>query len=223
MRLPVAIHFRRLQHATAVIKQCGYFGNSFSRCSVSCRHVISRVMIGMCCLLSGSVSLASASDVDEPNDYRMEDYDAPVPSLLTGATLVDAFEVKRLLEEHNALVIDVIPEHRKPDFLPENQIWIPPAHKGVAGSIWLPDIGYGVLSEATEKYFKNNLEKYTDSNKDHPVVFYCRMDCWMSWNAGKRALSYGYTNVYWFSYGIDGWMFEDFERQALTAEPGVRQ
>ncbi len=187
------------------------------------QHWASRLAIVICTVFLAYTSLVSAGDVEEPTDYRMEDYDAPVPLVLTGATVVDAFDVKRLLEEENALVIDVIPEHRKPDFLPENQIWIPPAHKGVAGSIWLPDIGYGVLSEATEKYFTDNLEKYTDSNKNHPVVFYCRMDCWMSWNAGKRALGYGYTNIYWFSYGIDGWIFEDFELQALTAEPGVRQ
>jgi rhodanese-related sulfurtransferase len=27
----------------------------------------------------------------------------------------------------------------------------------------------------------------------------------MSWNAAKRALSYGYTNVDWYSDGTDGW------------------
>lgn len=179
------------------------------------------VMAGLFLLYLPVVS-AGTDVVQEPQNYRMEDYDAPVPGQLTGATLVDAHDVKRLLKQ-GALVIDVIPEFRKPDFLPENQIWIPPAHQGVAGSIWLPDIGYGVLSEVTEKYFKDNLDKYTDSNKEHPVVFYCRIDCWMSWNAGKRALSYGYTNVYWFSYGIDGWKFEDYELQSLVAEPAKRQ
>jgi rhodanese-related sulfurtransferase len=27
----------------------------------------------------------------------------------------------------------------------------------------------------------------------------------MSWNAAKRALSYGYTNVAWYPEGTDGW------------------
>ena len=199
---------------------CSLLSSGFSMA----RSIKSGCCITVAALLWSIGAIANASDVvEEPSGYRMDDYDAPVPEQLTGATLVDAFDVKRLLQEQEALVIDVIPEHRKPDFLPENQIWIPPAHKGVAGSIWLPDIGYGVLSEATTKYFKDNLEKYTGSKKDHPVVFYCRMDCWMSWNAGKRALSYGYTNIFWFSYGIDGWVFEDLELQALTAEPGIRQ
>ena len=182
-----------------------------------------RVVVACCTLFMASGQVVGASEIREPTGYRMDNYDAPVPHQLTGATVVDAFEVQRLMKEHRALVIDVIPEHRKPDFLPENQIWTPPAHKGVRGSIWLPDIGYGALSEVTEKYFKGHLEKHTGGNRDHPVVFYCRMDCWMSWNAGKRALSYGYTSVYWFSYGIDGWSFEDFDLQKLIPEPGIRQ
>jgi rhodanese-related sulfurtransferase len=27
----------------------------------------------------------------------------------------------------------------------------------------------------------------------------------MSWNAAKRALSYGYTHVFWYRDGSDGW------------------
>jgi hypothetical protein len=29
-------------------------------------------------------------------------------------------------------------------------------------------------------------------------VIYCQADCWMSWNAAKRVLSYGYPNVVWY-------------------------
>ena len=167
--------------------------------------------------------LLLASDVVlEPDGYRLEEYDAPVPETLTGATLVDALEVRRLRDEEDALVIDVIPEHRRPDFLPENQIWIPVPHKGVPGSVWLPDIGYGVLADITLEYFSDNLAKHTDGNQNRPVVFYCRLDCWMSWNAAKRAVAFGYTDVYWFADGTDGWMFEGLEMSVLTPEPGAR-
>lgn len=175
-------------------------------------------------LLAASMlhTAATAADVPEPEGYRLEEYDAPVPQTITGGTVVDATETKHLRDTEDALVIDVIPEHRKPDFLPENQIWIPPSHRGIPGSIWLPDIGYGVLSDITEAYFKNNLQKHTTS-REHPIIFYCRLDCWMSWNAAKRALTFGYKNVYWFSEGIDGWTFEDFDLEKLTPEPGQRQ
>jgi len=173
-------------------------------------------------LQSSKVALAN-TDVPQPDGYRMEDYDAPVPKGLDGATRVTALDVRKLQEEKNALVVDVIPEHRKPDFLPENQIWIPVPHKGLVGALWLPDVGFGALSDVTEQYFRGHLQKATNGNFDHPVVFYCRIDCWMSWNAGKRALGYGYREVYWFADGIEDWEFEGFEFDILTAAEGQRQ
>jgi len=135
-------------------------------------------------LFFAAVIAIADTAIPEPDGYRMEDYDAPVPDGLSGATRVTALDVKKLQTEKNALVVDVIPEHRKPDFLPENQIWIPVPHKGLVGALWLPDVGFGALSEVTERYFRSHLEKATKGNVDHPVVFYCRIDCWMSCDSG---------------------------------------
>ena len=173
-------------------------------------------------LFLGALPLAYAN-VPEPCGYRMEDYDAPVPDGLSGATRVTAIEVKQLQEEKNALIVDVIPDHRRPEFLPKNQIWLPVPHKGLVGALWLPDIGFGAMSDVTEHYFRSHLEKATNGDLDHPVVFYCRIDCWMSWNASKRALTYGYTQVYWFADGIEDWDFEGFDFDILTPAEGQRQ
>jgi len=170
-------------------------------------------------LMTGALS----ADVPEPNGYRMELYDDLVPATLTGATTVGAVDVLKLQQTANAVVVDVIPEHRKPDFLPENQLWIPVPHRGVPGALWLPDIGFGVLSEITEGYFKHHLTLATEGDLDRAVIFYCRADCWMSWNAAKRAISYGYKNVYWFRDGVDDWFFEGYEYAILQAAPGERQ
>ena len=163
------------------------------------------------------------AEVEQPDGYRMELYHGEVPAELDGASTITAVEVKRLQESAEAVVVDVIPEYRRPNVLPENQIWLPVDHKGVPGAIWLPDTGYGVLSDITEKYFKHHLNVATNGNKNHAVVFYCRPDCWMSWNAAKRALSYGYANVYWFHNGIDDWFFEYCEFEVLTPAEGQRQ
>ena len=163
------------------------------------------------------------AQIEQPDGYRMELYDGNVPDGLDGASAITALEVKRLQESAGAVVIDVIPQQRLPNFLPENQIWIPVEHKGVPGAIWLPDTGYGALSDITEKYFKHHLDIASNGNKDHPLVFYCRADCWMSWNAAKRALTYGYTNVHWFYDGIDDWFFESFDFEVLTPAEGQRQ
>jgi PQQ-dependent catabolism-associated CXXCW motif protein len=160
--------------------------------------------------------------VDEPSGYRLDMYDDQVPETLSGATRVTAKDVAILQSEKNALIVDVIPAHVKPEQLPEGQLWFPVAHTGVAGALWLPDVGYGALSKTTTDYFKYHLEKNTAGNTDHPLVFYCRINCWMSWNAAKRALSFGYTQVYWFADGIEDWLYEGYETEELKAAPGQR-
>ena len=37
------------------------------------------------------------------------------------------------------------------------------------------------------------------------IVFYCLKNCWMSWNAAKRAKTFGYTQVLWYPGGTEGW------------------
>ncbi len=173
-------------------------------------------------LLCAGVNTAFA-EVSQPDGYRVEYYDAEVPVALDGADTISAVEVKKLQDSETAVVIDVIPEHRRPEELPENQLWLPVSHQGIPGAIWLPDTGFGVLSDTTEKYFKHHLGIATGGDRNRGLVFYCRSDCWMSWNAAKRALSYGYTRVYWFRNGTDGWYFEDYDFEILTPAEGRRQ
>jgi len=54
-------------------------------------------------------------------------------------------------------------------------------------------------------YFRKNLERVTAGDRNRPLVFYCFVDCWMSWNAAKRALEFGYVRVIWYPDGTDGW------------------
>ena len=184
-------------------------------------HVVRFLLVLV--LAPGLCARIATADVRQPDGYRMELYDDTVPMALDGAGTITAVELKALRDSDDAVVIDVIPEHRRPRVLPENQIWYPVEHKGVAGAIWLPDTGYGVLSDITENYFKHHLSIATGGDMDRHVAFYCRTDCWMSWNAAKRALSYGYTNVHWFRNGIDDWFFEDYDIEVLTPAEGQRQ
>lgn len=161
--------------------------------------------------------------VAEPDGYRMENYDDVVPDTLKGATVVEAAEVRALRDENGAVLVDVIPEQRRPDTLPAGQLWIPVPHQSIPGSIWLPDVGYGGLSQTTEAYFFNHLKAATNDDKDHDVVFYCRANCWMSWNAARRAVLNGYTSVYWFAEGTDGWFEADYGFETATPAPGKRQ
>jgi PQQ-dependent catabolism-associated CXXCW motif protein len=75
----------------------------------------------------------------------------------------------------------------------------------IPGSTWLPDTGYGALAPAIDEYFRDGLEQAAGGDRTRFLVFYCLRDCWMSWNAAKRAIALGYAQVAWYPDGTDGW------------------
>lgn len=157
-------------------------------------------------LAGGDEEPATAdSGVPEPAGYRMDEYRAPTPLTLTGGTVVDTAGVQQLIGRSGVVLIDVLPEQRKPDNLPANTLWIPKARHNIPGSVWLPDVGRGALSAEVEEYYQRNLERLTGGDRNRKIVIYCLVDCWMSWNAAKRAIEYGYTSVYWYPGGTDHW------------------
>lgn len=145
------------------------------------------------------------AEVPEPSDYRTEDYRTPVPKTLKGAKVVTPDEAEELHAGKSAVFIDVYPRAPRPPNLPAGTVWRDPPHASIGGAHWLPNVGYGVLSAEFETYFKSRLESLTGHDQSKPVVFFCLKDCWMSWNAAKRALAWGYTSVIWFPEGTDGW------------------
>ena len=171
-----------------------------------------------------AVAIAAApadAPVAEPEGYRLRDYDAPVPDALAGARTVAGAEVRSLLAG-GAVAVDVIPAHRPPPSLPDGQLWMPPPHAGIPGALWLPDTGFGALAPVTERYLLEHLERASGGDRERALVFYCRMDCWMSWNAARRALAAGYGNVHWYRDGIDDWRFEGYPVAPLEPAPGRR-
>ena len=148
---------------------------------------------------------AATGEVPEPDGFRTDGYRMPVPKTLKGAVVIDADRAEVLLKDRAAVFIDVYPRAPKPPNLPAGTVWRDPAHATIAGTNWMPNVGYGVLSPDFENYFRTRLEALTANDKTRPVVFFCLKDCWMSWNAAKRAISWGYSSVMWFPDGTDGW------------------
>ncbi len=141
----------------------------------------------------------------EPEGYRTEDYRAPTPATLRGARVVTTGEAAELWKQGLAKFVDVLPHAPRPANLPAGTIWRERPRLNIPGSIWLPDTGYGVLAAVTEQYFRDGLEQISGGDRTRPLVIYCLRDCWMSWNAAKRTLAMGYTNVVWYPDGTDGW------------------
>ncbi len=151
--------------------------------------------------------------VEEPEGYRGEPYLGAVPETLTGGTVLDDDGAYALWEAEVAFV-DVLPHTPKPD-LPEGTIWHEPDHESIEGAIWLPNVGYDRLPDIDQDYFNQGLEFITEGNQDAALVFFCRAECWMSWNAAKRALEMGYGDVYWYPDGVDGWGMSDFPMEVI--------
>jgi PQQ-dependent catabolism-associated CXXCW motif protein len=55
------------------------------------------------------------------------------------------------------------------------------------------------------------------------MVFYCKPDCWMSWNAARRALSLGYTRVDWYPDGAAGWKQAGYPLERREPMPPASQ
>jgi PQQ-dependent catabolism-associated CXXCW motif protein len=161
------------------------------------------LILGVAVLACGNVRGEDA--VPEPADYRSHDYRAPTPTTLAGARVVTTAQAEALWQDKDAIFVDVMPRAPRPPNLPPGTIWRDRPRSNIPGSIWLPDTGYGELATTTEDYLHKNIERVTGGDRTKLLVIYCLRDCWMSWNAAKRILAMGYSNVAWYPEGTDGW------------------
>lgn len=141
----------------------------------------------------------------EPEGYRPDPLHGPTPATLKGATVLDTAHAVDLWTTKQAIFVDTLSRPPKPAGLPPNALWRYPPRFDIPGSVWLPDTGYAELAPETLRFFETGLARATGEDKNKALVFYCRTDCWASWNAAKRALSLGYTKVSWYPAGADGW------------------
>ncbi|RXG99555.1 PQQ-dependent catabolism-associated CXXCW motif protein [Bradyrhizobium vignae] len=149
----------------------------------------------------------------EPEGYRTDNYRAPVPATLAGARVLTTEEAETIWRANSGAFVDVMPRPPKPKNLPAGTVWRDAPRRNIPGSIWLPDTGYGTLPSAMDDYLQRGLARASRGDKAALLVIYCLADCWMSWNAAKRALASGYSNVAWYPDGTDGW-----ERAKLPTE-----
>jgi PQQ-dependent catabolism-associated CXXCW motif protein len=167
-------------------------------------------------LVCAAVAGGAAS---EPPGYRMEEYRAPTPPTLQGADVLTTEQAHVLWTQGQAAFIDVLPQPPRPAGLPAATIWHPRPRSDIPGSIWLPDTGYGALAPVMQAYFEHGLAQASAGDHGHVLVFYCLKDCWMSWNAAKRAMTLGYTHVAWYPDGTDGWTAQGLPTEVREPVP----
>ncbi|MGF6554051.1 PQQ-dependent catabolism-associated CXXCW motif protein [Pseudomonas sp. S30_BP2TU TE3576] len=165
------------------------------------RHCLLRpsfAALSLCVVLGVAQADSPLFSVD---GYRIDLYRSPTPKQLPGATIVDTPALQLLLEQKpRPLLIDVYRRQWLQGQFIEDQ-----PHENLPGSHWLANTGDGELTPQWQDYFAGNLKKLTAGDPMQPLVFYCRADCWLSWNAVKRAATMGYKTLYWYRDGLDAW------------------
>lgn len=151
-------------------------------------------------LTANDHQLLSDSSLFNAEGLRSSRYRAPVPSLAPGATTLSDNTFLELKRKNKLLLIDVLPATlREGRFINTKQ------HKTIPGSFWLANTGKADASEAVNRYFRTQLTTLTTRFPDKTPVFFCKTDCWMSWNAAAKANALGFNRLYWYPGGIDGW------------------
>ncbi len=180
---------------------------------------VTAVMLIPSLSIADPLMTATPETPPEPDGYRMDAYRAPAPATLKGATVIDTSGAFDLWTRHAAVFIDALPHPPKPGGLPKTAVWRETPRDNIPGSLWLPDTGYGALADVTLAYFRKGLEKASNGDRQRPLVFYCLRNCWMSWNAARRALELGYAHIYWYPEGTDGWAAAGHPLAAARPEP----
>ena len=119
--------------------------------------------------------------------------------------LVSPAEARGLLAE-GAVALDVFAAQQSRFDELEGTWLVSEQRLSLPGAVWLPEVGRGRLSDIMQRYLENNLARVTAGNRDRALLVYCVADCWMSWNAAQRIAGLGYSRVYWFRLGTDGWL-----------------
>jgi PQQ-dependent catabolism-associated CXXCW motif protein len=172
----------------------------------SLSHPVTGLLLAFTLTLSLSPVKAELPLLFAADGYRVAEFRAPVPDAVPGGSTITTQQLQTMLKTGDVVLIDVLPTPVKPKDRPAHLLWLPPPRHNIPGSHWLPNVGFGALSVELEHYFKANLARFTQGDKAKKLVIYCLADCWMSWNAAKRAATeYGYSAVYWYPDGTTGW------------------
>jgi PQQ-dependent catabolism-associated CXXCW motif protein len=156
------------------------------------------------------------ADFDAGTGYRIARYRSPVPADVPGGTRIGIDEIDQLMQDRGAMLLDVMPSEGA-GLNAETGQWATKRHENIPGSTWLPDVGRGRIDDRLARYLSGNLQRLTSGDKTRAIIIYCQSDCWMGWNAVQRIAALGFTSLYWYPDGIDGW--RDWDRTFAQAVP----
>ena len=157
--------------------------------------------------------------IDSKTGFRTAYYRARLPNTVPGGKRITVNEAYTHYQNKSALFVDVM-AHTGTGPDPIDGHWrLAAPRKNIPGSIWLADVGTGTLSKEMMTYYRSNLARITNKDKTKPLIIYCTADCWMAWNAVRRAAKWGYKNLLWFPQGSDEWKIKGYPLAQSTPVP----
>jgi PQQ-dependent catabolism-associated CXXCW motif protein len=166
-----------------------------------------------------AASAAAAEFAPEPPGFFTGPINSAVPRTLRGGKVIHTRRLAALLTTAHPVLIDVSNAPRRPQNMASSAPWLPLPHQAISGAIWIPGAGLGEAPPSIEQYYRQRLAALTGNDFNHPLVIYCHERCWLSWNGARRAIEYGYRNVYWFPEGIEGWRKAKLPTTVIEPEP----
>jgi rhodanese-related sulfurtransferase len=138
--------------------------------------------IGALCVVGFAALVAQTADAKSKE----------TPETLAGATLVNADQVKKMLDSGTA-VIDTRVAQEFAEATIKGAKSVPYKEKSDK------DVGFDPKADTFD------LAKLP-ADKSAPVVFFCNAgECWKSYKASKVAIDAGYKKIHWFRGGFPEW------------------
>lgn len=160
---------------------------------------------------------ATPGQVPEPAGLWQGAMHGYTPNTVAGATVIDTAALSALLATKPPVMVDVAEGDKKPASMAATALWMP-AHRSIPGGVWLPGAGSGSSGGAFVEAFKARVAALTGSDRARPIVAFCHPECWGSWNAAKRLVGLGYTKVFWYPEGMEGWQAQH-DTTIVKADP----
>ncbi len=174
-------------------------------------------------LLHARTPLAAINEPFDPaTGYRIAQFRAEVPSSVAGGRMIGMDALEELIVREKPLLIDVVTNDTTlAERLRDLVRGRPPERQRITGSVWLPRMGLGRLDDVDAAAEKGKLLALAGGAMDRPMVFYCLANCWVSWNAARRAVGFGFSQVLWYRDGIEAWMDAGLPVETSPVEPDL--
>ncbi len=168
---------------------------------------------GFLALAASALAIAPSASAQAPgreapaalfdaNGYRIARYRTPIRHDPDPAQRLALAAALTLEPGEDALFLDVMPVESGVRDPVTGEWTINTPHLTIPGAVWHPEAGRMPADDDLWRAFEHQARQATPTR---PVIVFCRVDCWMSWNAAKRLAESGIDNVWWLAEGTDGW------------------